>query len=241
MAVPKKTDAKKKEEEKPELDAEGNPIVKKADDAAGADDEPDDDVDVDEDDEDLADPEKVKAKLKSLRDENVKRRLKNKELASNFSKVSETLNKLKSALVGEDDDADPEEKIKGLQRLAEDQASQLAIKDLVISHGITGEQSEYFEFLIGKAVGDLDEGEELSEESLNEIVAKAKGAGGVKKTSTGAGGAGNGKLPPPPGKKGEISAASFSKMTMVEKSQLYSSDPATYRRVFDEAKEKNLL
>ncbi len=97
--------------------------------------------------------------------------------------------------------------------------------------------------MITKAVGALEDGEELSDEDLAEIVAKCKAQGKTSANSSvkGKGKDGKGKEDPAPGDDKEISLDQFLRMTITEKSNLYLKQPDVYKQLASEAKAKKKL
>lgn len=183
--------------------------------------------------------EKTKAYLAKLRKENASHRLKNKELASLKKASDERVKAILEAAGIEIESEDPETKVKSLTQTSQQLAFRNAILESAVQNGISGEDVEYYEFLITKATSELEEDEELSEEALAEIVAKVKKAGGKSGSTTSV--AGGGKTPPKPGSSGQISLDQFVRMSITEKSKLYTDKPDLYNALMAEAKAKKRL
>ena len=119
---------------------------------------------------DSLDP-KTQKYIKSLRNENKERR-------TEFNKMSarmETFEKgLKKLFGGEDDDTgSPEEKLEAASSQLNSSVTENIILKLALSNGITGEENvEYFQFLMNKKLESLEEGEEVSDEDVEEIISK---------------------------------------------------------------------
>lgn len=178
------------------------------------------------------DPETEKY-IKKLRDENARNRTGKKESDKRLKDVLKVLG------VSEDSE-DPTEKLKASQAETNNLAFRTAILESAIEQGIPADQLEFYEFLISKATSQLDEGEELSDEALAEIVGKVKKAKGSANSSVSGGKDGKGD-PPPGDDKGDISLDQFCRMTITQKSDLYLKKPDLYKRLKDEAKSKKRL
>jgi hypothetical protein len=187
---------------------------------------------------DYADAEKVKAEIKKLRAENAKSRVKNKELAQKANLLETTFGNLKKSLGLEGEDASPEEKIKALQKHNEALQTEIAISGIERENGIPSEHSKYFRFLLSEKMSALEEGAEIDEADLQEIVAEVKGLATKKgKSSTGV----NSPNHRPDEGAGALTVEKFASMNMGERSQLYAKNRAEYDRLFKAASEKRLL
>lgn len=178
--------------------------------------------------------EKTKSYVEKLRKENAKHRVKGKDLASKL-KLSETQRKAILKAAGIEDDSDtPEEKVKSLTAESQTLSFRNAVLELAVEQGIPKEQLKFFQFLVAEAVGELEEGDELSEETLADIVKQAQGGTGkAAKSSVGGGG-----KSPKPGETSEIDLAKFLAMGINERSLLYGKNPEAYLKLTEEAKAK---
>jgi cell division protein FtsB len=183
---------------------------------------------VDDDKQDLsALPESVQKMIKDLRTENAKYRTERNGLSSKLEKFEKGF---KTMFGEEDDDVEPQVKIDALQGQYESLSTRNAILEIAIENGISGSENiEYFEFLMSKKLGSLQENEEMTEDDLADIISKlnVKSGGGKANTSTNDGGKG-GKGPE---SKDEINQESFNKMTITEKSKLYQTKPELYNKL----------
>jgi len=171
-------------------------------------------------------PKSAQKLIKNLRSENAKHRTKN----NNLMTKQEKLDKVLKTLSGEEgDDEDPETKLEALQQNYSSVATKNAILELALENGVNGaENYEYFEFLMSKKINSLEEGEEMTEEDVEEIVTKcSKGAGNKANTSTKTGEQGK----KPDEKADEVTQEEFNKMGMVQKSRLYQSNPELYNKL----------
>ena len=142
----------------------------------------------------------------------------------------------------EDDSDKPEEQIKSLSLGNNQLAFRNAVLETAVANGISGDEIEYFEFLVSKAVNALGDEEELSEEQLLEIAGKVKKASKSGANTGLKSGDGKGKGPDPkPGESGEISLDDFCHMGIIEKSKLYDKNPEKYKALFSEAKLKKRI
>ena len=197
--------------------------------------------DDDPDDQSKWSPEKTKAYIDKLRKENATHRNKNKELASQLKLSEEQKKGVLKAIGIESDDEKPEEKLKALTSESQQLAFRNAILESAVQHGIPADKVKYYQFLVVEATNELEEGEELSDEKMEEIIKEAKSSSkGSNSTSVGKGGK-DGKQPPKPGESGDISLDQFCRMTMIEKSNLYLKQPDTYKALLSEAKAKKRL
>lgn len=180
--------------------------------------------------------EKTKAHFTKLRKENGKRRTEAKTLKDELNKLKKGL---KSALGGEDDDSEsPEQKAKNLKGQNEALGFKTAVLEAAIEHGVSKESRKYFEFLVAEELASLGEGEELSDEKLAELAKAAKkqtaGSGGTR-TSV------NDDNAPNPKGGSVITLDQFVRMTVTEKSALFTKNRAKYDELFALAKEKRRL
>ena len=133
----------------------------------------------------------------------------------------------------------PEEKIKTLTAANQGLDFRRAVLEAAVEHGIGKESIDFFEFLISKAASELDEGEELPDEKMLEIVAKCKkgsGESGKGKGDTSVGNGGKGEPNPDKNKAGDVTLSKFLKMTVVQKSELYTKNRELYESLVAQAK-----
>jgi hypothetical protein len=179
-------------------------------------------------------PANVQALIKSLREENAKHRTKNKELG-------EGQTKLKAALVEagiiENDEVEPEEKIKGLSADLQGAQMRAALLEAAVEHEVPKSQLKYFQFLIAERLEALEDDGELSQDDIAEIALEAKkvlGAGGTgSKGASSSAGTGSA---PQAGGDGRITQEQFDAMGIMEKSALYSKNPELYNQLFAASK-----
>lgn len=184
---------------------------------------------------------KVQKIIKDLRTENAGTRSKKKELETKYGGLKKAL---VDAGIIEDDSEAPEDKIKTLSATASALELNNAILSAAVEHGIAKDDLEFFQFLVTKKMNDLQEDEELTEEGLAEIAAKARKQGGSGAKSTSVGGSadeGKGGAAPAPGGTSDVTLDQFVRMSIVEKSTLYTKQPDVYNRLFADAKQKGLL
>jgi hypothetical protein len=187
--------------------------------------------------------DKTKAYIKKLRDESAKHRTKAKELETQFSQMNakfDGLQKgLKSALGIEGEDDSPEEKIQMLQQTNEAAVFESAVLNIALENAIPSDQVSYLKFLIADKAGSLEEGQEIDEEMLSEIVGKVKLVGGKPKgaassvTAT--------KTPDNGGAAASMTVEQFAKMTLSEKSQLFQKNQKLYDELMTSARVKKLI
>jgi len=184
--------------------------------------------------------------LADLRKENAGHRTKNKELDSKLSSVNERFSKIETGLKGlfgdGDDKRTPEQQIEQLTAQNDNLALSNALRDVAWENDVSKEDYEYFEFLVGKKLNTLKEGEELSDEQMAELATQSKTRKANSSTSVGGTGpdGGGGKPPPPPDNdpEGTPTVEDFMTMSLGEKSLLYGKFPKVYDRLAAAAKAK---
>jgi len=184
-------------------------------------------------------PDWAQKEIKSLRSESAKHRTDNKSLRGDFDGMKKGIAK---ALGFEDEDIKPEEKIADLNSQNGSLEFQNAVLSVAVQNGISGDQLEYFTFLMEKACSTLKDDEELADEDMNKIIQKAKGQGKKFASSSvddndpeGDGGT------PPPGGSDDVTLEEFNLMNMLDRSKLYREKPDTYDRLVSQAKAKGSL
>ncbi len=189
--------------------------------------------------------EGTKKYIASLRKESAAHRTKAKDLEGKFGSLNDRYSQLEGGMkkalgIEGQDELPPEERVKHLTQAVEGSTLKIAVLENAIANGLNHEQAEYYEFLMSRELSNLGDGEELTDESHEQIIGKVKGFGGGKAAAASTSVTPKGSTPPPDG-KGETSADQFSKMTTTEKGELYRKNPDLYNRVFQEAKAKKLL
>jgi hypothetical protein len=189
--------------------------------------------------------EKTRKYIASLRDESAKYRKGKKDLEGQFTSLKSQFDTLQGGIkkaigLEEDNELTPEERVQHLSQAVEGSNLRMAVLENALAHGLNIQQTEYFEFLMGKELAGLEEGQELDDEAMEAIIAKAKGTVGGQPppTSTSVGSKGGA---PDPNKSGEISVEQFGKMTLSERSRLHQKNPELYTKLFQEAKAKKLI
>lgn len=167
--------------------------------------------------------------IKDLRAENAKHRTKNNNLSTKMDKFESGLKKL----FGDDDDeSTPEQKLDAMTGNYESMATRTAILELAVNNGVSGADNvEYFEFLMSKKFNSLEEGEEITEEDIEAIVAKCSTGGGKANSSTNDRKAGK----KPDEKAGEVTQEQFNKMNIIQKQKLYKENAELYTKLMKNA------
>jgi hypothetical protein len=174
-------------------------------------------------------PEWAQKELKELRGEAAKYRTQNKTLAERLEKLEKGL---KGVFGEEEDDTDPGEKVKVLSQVTQTLEVKNAMLQLALENGIGSDDYEFFEFKMGKALESLEEGQEMTEDELAEIISgiKSKSGKGVANSTTKDG------VKPPAAKDGEVTQEEFNRMSITAKSKLYQTNPALYDKLMKNAK-----
>lgn len=115
------------------------------------------------------------------------------------------------------------------------------ILSLAIHNGISGgEALEYFQFKLQKQLNQMEEGEELDDESIAEIVESVKekfsAASAVSVTTSV-----SGKGTPNPEGGDKVSVDDFASMSMAEKSAMFEKNRPLYDKLSAEAKKKRIF
>lgn len=189
--------------------------------------------------------EKTAGYIKSLRGENARYRTEAKEAKTKLASLEERFGKLEGGLkkaLGqeENDEVDPATQVQALTGKVEQYELELQVRDMALEAGITDkEQYEFFRFKLGKALDGLEEGEELSDEAYSDVVASVKKLGGSGQSTTSV--TKTKETKPPKDGEEAFSLDDFSKMTLMEKTELYQKDPTQYQKLMSEARASNLI
>jgi len=201
--------------------------------------DPESDKDKDLDDEKVdvskLDP-KVQKMIKDLRAENAKHRTDGKKVSDRLTNLESILKKVAG---GDTEEETPEEKLASLSGRAESAEVRSTMLEIAIENGISKDSFEYFEFLMTKKLSALEEGAELSEEDLEEVLKKVKV--GAKKGPAQTSPDDDKEKDKNPGSNNEMTVEQFAKLGMMTKSKLYNEKPETYNSLLKQAKEKRLL
>lgn len=188
---------------------------------------------------------KANEEIKRLRGENASRRTANKELDAQLKAFSDTLGKVTKHL-GIDEKADPVEVAKQLGEKNSSLELEVSLLQLARAHNIPADQDDYFRFLLSKEFETLKDGEELSDEKIEAVVAKVNAVGAPsnqdgKQNSTGLGnkkGADGKGNPPPAGgdSKKEVTVEQFKKMDVIQKGKLFTENKELYLKLQAESR-----
>jgi hypothetical protein len=197
------------------------------------------------DDENLDDseieklPKGAQALIKKLRKENAAKRTE----ANNLKTKNEKYEKAFKIISGDDEEEDPEVKLGKVQNQNQSLQVKNAMLEMALENGIGPKDRKYFEFLMAEALEELEEGEELSEEKLAEVVAAVKGKGGGTPANTGTKGDGGSKGgdKKPAGDTDGVTLEQFVGMTVTQKSKLYNEKPEVYNTLMAQARAKKLI
>lgn len=187
--------------------------------------------------DDIADLETAKKVIADLRKENAKTRTSKNSVEERLTKFESGLKKL---FGGDEEEELTPEKLQQFKTQSEEADSRAAILELAFEHGVGKEGLKYFSFLVTDEVAGLEEGEEITDERLAELAAEARGKQVSSNTSVDDPKAPGGKPPATP-VGGAVSLDEFVKMSIGEKSALYSKDTALYETLVQQARGKNML
>ena len=187
------------------------------------------------------DVEKLQGRLKAANAEAKTRRLENEQLLSRIQEMEQSqqdlMKKISEAAgikVEGEEKPKADDTLNALQEQIALKDAELELMEASLEFGITSKQDrKYFRFLLDDAMSSKKDGEELSEDELNGIVAQVKQrsmAQGNSQTSTSfTEGLGNHQAAS--GSDNEINAEKFKQMGMVEKGELYRKNPALYAQL----------
>lgn len=183
--------------------------------------------------------EEAQKVIKDLRAEAAKYRTEKNNLSTRLEKLEKGI----KAFAGgdENDQEDTETKFGKLQGEFETLSVRNTMYELAFEHGISKDDFEYFEFLMSKKLNSLEEGAEMTEEDLTEILGGLKSKGGGKAPANTSTGTGTGTKPNPDGKSGDVTLEQFVKMGMMDKSKLFQTKPELYNSLLTQAKQKGLI
>jgi len=182
-------------------------------------------------------PSSAQDYIKSLRTESAEHRTKNNNLSTRLENIEKGM---KTMFGGEDQELSPEEQISQISQTNETLSYENAIMGMAYENGIPMDNYEYFNFLMDKEVNGLEEGQELSEETLMGVIGKAKGFNqSMDNTNTSVDDQGNAVKDP--NNSSGMTLDQFSSMSVVEKSELYIKSPAVYEQFMKQAINKRLL
>jgi len=195
--------------------------------------------------------ESTKAYIKNLRAENAKYRTKAKNLGERVQGLDDRFTQLQEGLSkviggeGEDgkDKLTPQQQVETLTEAYQQSEIQREVQSIAIKLGVSGDAYEYFEFLVGKKLETLEEGEELAADDFGEIAQKAKGqfVSNSGDTSVDGNGSGNGSGKPNPNDTKGVTVEQFANMSIAEKSLIYQKTPDLYQQLMGEARQKRIL
>ena len=180
-------------------------------------------------------PEELRKMVKDLRGESAKHRTRAKNLEDSQTKLK---TKLVEAGFIEDDSKEPAEQLESFKQATAELQVKNAILQAAVENGISKDGVDYFEFLVNKKLGALEEGAEITSDDLAAWATEAKkkfGGGSGGSTSVGADGKKN------PNGDSSVTLDQFVKMSTGEKSSLFNKDRAAYDQLFSQAKSKGLL
>ncbi|MCK5880844.1 MAG: hypothetical protein KAG18_03150 [Sinobacterium sp.] len=175
-------------------------------------------------------PDWAQKQIKDLRQENGDRRTKSTALEDRLGKIEGGLKSMFGG--GEGEELTPEQQLEAVVSENEALKYDMAMNDVCREHEISPDKKEYFDFLLNKACDTLEEGQELPEEALLEIVQQAKSSGAKANSSVEEDNGGK----KPEGSKGEKTLEEFNKMSIVEKTKLYQESPAVYKSLFAQSR-----
>lgn len=179
--------------------------------------------------------------IEKLRKEAGERRTTAKDLETKLNASTEQMAAIRKAL-GIEDKLSPEDELEVVQARMYEAQNDAYLKGIALEKGITHDNYEYFQFLVNKRASELGDDEELSAESLDEIVTEVNKRGnGMSSTSVSGQGSGEGKGAPSTEPPGGTTLEEFVHMNITERSQLFTQNKDLYNRLMAEARRKRML
>jgi hypothetical protein len=170
----------------------------------------------------------VQKYIKSLRQEAASHRTTANQVKAQFEDLQ---GRIQSVFGGEEESIDPQEAVVQLQSATQELSFKNAILSEAVNHGIPATGIPYFEFLIQQATMELEEGEELSQDTMSGILAEVKQKSGPMMMQSSV------KTPQSaPDTRGEMTVQQFSKLGMSERTKLYQTNPQKYADLMAEWK-----
>ncbi len=181
-------------------------------------------------------PDWAQKEIKDLRTENASNRTKTKSLEERMGKFEKGF---KAAFGEEDEGLTDEQRLDRLETQNQGAEFRNAMLEMCLDHGITDPvDRKFLSHLITEAGEELNDGEELPEETLTKIIEDVKKRSGGKPASSSADDGGD---PPPPETKSDITLDQFVAMNMQDKNQLFRDKPEIYNALWKETKSKGLV
>lgn len=170
-------------------------------------------------------PADVQAYIRDLRNENKTHRTN----LNNAKTENESFKNRMKAFFGEsEDDVPVEEQLETATSAYESMAIESQITNIAYMNGVPPEKLEYFQFKMSKALNELEEGEELTEEDLEAVINECRA--GTQNTMANSS-IDSGNRAPSGNANDGISQEEFNRMSVVEKSVLYQKNPDLYNRL----------
>lgn len=176
--------------------------------------------------------EKQQAYLKKLREENARYRTSAKTLEEKLGKFEKGL---KTLVGGEDEQVSPEEQLEQIKAINETYLLENSLKDMALEHGLNKSSFKYFKYLMNEKFSSLDEGEEISEEEVEQFVVEAKRVGGQTAAKTSVK---EDSKKEPSDSNDEVTVEEFMAMGIVQKSMLYEKNKALYDKLYAQSRKK---
>lgn len=162
----------------------------------------------------------VQGYIKSLRKEAAGYRTNANQLKTQFEDLQ---GRLKSVFGGEEEQFDPGEALQTLSGQAQELQFKNAILEMAVNNAIPSTGIPYFEFLLNQATSQLEEGEELEDEEVQQLILEAKQKSGQQMMQSSVSGPSAN-----PSQKQGITVEQFAKMGMNDRTALYRKNPEMY-------------
>jgi len=166
--------------------------------------------------------------IKGLRHEAANHRTTANQIQAQFEDLQE---RIKSVFGEQKEAVDPKLAVQELQQATQDLSFKNAVLETAVNHGIPASGIPYYEFLLNQAGNSLKEGEELSDEMMESILAEVKQKSGTQMMHSSV------KSPQAaPSTKQDMDVNAFSKLGMAERTRLYQQNPQKYSELMDKWK-----
>ena len=184
--------------------------------------------------------DRTKSYISGLRKESANYRTRAKNLEDQLGSVTEQLGSIKQAL-GLEEQPLNQDTFNALQQQNDDMVFRNAVLETAVEFGIPRDGLDYFSYLMQNQLSGLQEGQELTEDDINEIAQQAISTVGNRTGKTSVENFGEGQQAKDPQVGESVSLDQFVSMSTTEKSDLYANDPELYEKLMKEARAANRI
>lgn len=177
-------------------------------------------------------PQWAQDQIKGLRGESAKYRTERNNSNTSLDSIKTQFSQMLG--LSPEDQSTPEEQLSTMTEQMNGMSYENALTNVAYENGIPYNQVKYFSFLMSDATESLQEGEELSEEIMMNIITKCKGAQAPNSSSVPSQNNSSGNQTP--ANNSDVTLDQFNSMGTMEKSRLYREKPEVYKSLFNQSK-----